>query len=124
MHDPTEGGLSAALYELAEAAAVGLRIKAETIRIFPEAAALCAELNINPLGAIASGALLICSDPAYETRICGRLRKAKIAVARIGTVVARAKGVTLVQEDHERRFPRFAVDELMRLLGSAPDRMM
>lgn len=123
MHDPTEGGLSAALYEVAEAASVGFRIDEKAIRIFPETAALCAQFGLNPLGAIASGALLICVDSACETRICRRLRKARVEVARIGTVVARSKGVTLVQAGHERRFPRFAVDELTRVLGSVPQRM-
>ena len=123
MHDPTEGGLSAALYELAEAAGVGLRIEKEAIRILPEAAALCADFRLNPFGAIASGALLICANPAYEDKMCRRLRRARIAVARIGTVVERSKGLTLVHQGRERRFPRFAVDELTRVLGLPPQRM-
>lgn len=123
MHDPTEGGLSAALYEVAEAAGVGLRIEEEAIRIFPEAATLCADFGLNPLGAIASGALLICVAPVCEARIYTRLRMAKIWVTRIGTVVARSNGVSLVQASHERLFPRFAVDELTRVLTSAPERM-
>jgi hydrogenase maturation factor len=115
MHDPTEGGLSSALYEMAEAAGVGLKIDAGAIRILPEAAQLCADFGLNPLGAIASGSLLICTDQACETRMVARLRRARIPVTRIGTVVPRRNGVTLIDKGLVRPFPRFAVDELARL---------
>jgi hydrogenase maturation factor len=85
MHDPTEGGLSSALYEMAEAAGVGLKIEADQIRILPEAAQLCAEFGLNPLGAISSGALLICTDPAFERRTGARLRRARVPWFREGT---------------------------------------
>jgi hydrogenase maturation factor len=118
MHDPTEGGLSAALYELAEAARVGLRIEAERIRIFPEAAQLCTDFGLNPLGAISSGSLLICLDPAFERRTIARLRTARIPMARIGTVVHKREGVMLMKTNHARPFPRFAVDEVAKFFQS------
>lgn len=114
MHDPTEGGLSSALYELAEAAKVGLKIEADAIRILPEAAQLCADFRLNPLGAIASGALLITIDQAFEGRTLARLRAAQIPSTRIGTVVPRRNGVTLIKDGCARPFPRFAVDELAK----------
>ena len=116
MHDPTEGGLSSALYELAEAARVGLKIEADAIRILPEAAQLCSDFELNSLGVIASGALLICVDPAYEKRTLVRMRAARIPVTRIGTVVARRNGVILIEDGRARPFPRFVVDELARFL--------
>ncbi|MEK6804892.1 MAG: AIR synthase-related protein [Nitrospirota bacterium] len=115
MHDPTEGGLSAALYELAEAAGVGLAIEAAAIPVLPEAARLCAAFDLDPLGVMASGSLLLCIDPAVEASLVRRLRRARVPVARIGTVVERSNGVTLAEGGRERRFPRFAVDELARL---------
>ena len=115
MHDPTEGGLSAALYELAEAACVGLRIGADQIRILPEAAELCRDFGLDPLGTIASGSLLICLDPGFEKRTLARLRTARIAAVRIGTVVDKHEGITLVDHHRSRPFPRFAVDEVARL---------
>jgi len=114
MHDPTEGGLSAALHEEAEAARVGLKIEGDAIRILPETAKLCADFGLNPLGTIASGALLICIDPAFERRTVARLRRARIPVARIGTVVPRRNGVTLIEKGCARPFPRFVVDEVAR----------
>jgi hydrogenase maturation factor len=122
MHDPTEGGLSSALYEMAEAAKVGLKIEAQQIRILPEAAQLCSDFGLNPLGTIASGALLICTDPAFEQRTIARLRRARIPVARIGAVVPRRNGVTLVEKGRARPFPRFTVDELARLFQQSRSR--
>ena len=122
MHDPTEGGLSSALYELAEAAGVGLKIEAGAIRILPEAAQLCADFGLNPLGAIASGSLLICADQACERRMVARLRRDRIPVVRIGTVVPKKNHVTLIEEGCARPFPRFAVDELARLFEQSRPR--
>lgn len=123
MHDPTEGGLSAALYELAEAAGVGVLVEERAIRILPEGSKLCAGFSLNPLGAIASGSLLICADPAYETAILHRLAKARIPAARIGTVVPAREGVRMVSDGRRpRQVPRFAVDEIARLLGASRGR--
>ncbi len=118
MHDPTEGGLSAALYELAEAAKVGVRIDEPAIRILPEGARLCADFGLNPLGAIASGSLLICADSRKAGAILRRLARAGIQAARIGTIVPASRGVRLVAGGRRSRpVPRFAVDEIARLLG-------
>lgn len=121
MHDPTEGGLSAALYELAEAARVGLLVEEAAIPVLPEAARLCADFGINPLGAIASGALLICAMPAREPAIRGALARAGIPLVRIGRVVPRAQGLCLVNGQGRRiSLPRFATDELARVLAAHP----
>ncbi len=120
MHDPTEGGLSAAVYELAEAAGVGVLVEERAIRILPEGAKLCADFGLNPLGAIASGSLLICADPAHETAILRRLAKARIPAARIGTVVPAREGVRMVSDGRRpRQVPRFAVDEIARMLSAS-----
>ena len=120
MHDPTEGGLSSALYEMAEAAGVGLKIEADTIRVLPEATQLCADFELNPLGVIASGALLITIDPAFEQRTLARLRTARIPAARIRIVVPRRNGVTLIEDGRARPFPQFAVDELANFFQRSP----
>ena len=65
MHDPTEGGLSSGLHELAEAAGVGVEVEAEAVPFYPETLAICAALGLDPWGVIASGSLLL-SVPAEE----------------------------------------------------------
>lgn len=120
MHDPTEGGLSAALYELAEAAQVGVQVDERAIPILPEGRRLCDDFGMNPLGAIASGALIICADPSRAQAILRRLTRSGIAATRIGTIVPARKGVTFVTDGRRvRPVPRFPVDEMTRVLNSS-----
>jgi hydrogenase maturation factor len=115
MHDPTEGGLATALWELAEAASVGLRVEAECIPLLPEGQALCALFGLDPLGTIASGALLLAVAPMDADRIGAALSRRGIACARIGQVLPPAAGVVLVEGGRDRPLPRFAQDEITRL---------
>ncbi len=63
MHDPTEGGIIGAAWEMAEASGVGFRLYAERIPVRRATAAICAALGVDPLRLIASGALLVaCAD--------------------------------------------------------------
>src|SRR5215831_9230893 len=59
MHDPTEGGLVAGLFELVAPVGLGLRVIREHIPVFPETHTICRVLALDPLKLIASGALLI-----------------------------------------------------------------
>jgi hydrogenase maturation factor len=63
MHDPTEGGLAAGLWELAIASSCSLSVERERIPILPEGQELCEALGLDPLATIASGALLLCVAP-------------------------------------------------------------
>lgn len=49
LRDPTRGGLGTALNEIAEASAVGVRIREDRIPVKPEVAALCELLGFDPL---------------------------------------------------------------------------
>jgi len=59
MHDPTEGGILSGAYEMALGSGVGLDIYTEKIPVYEETRKLCQYFNISPLGATASGSLLI-----------------------------------------------------------------
>jgi len=115
MHDPTEGGLATGLWELAEAAGVGLEVDEAAIPVLPETQVLCAQLALDPLGLIASGALLLAVAPEGATAILAALEEAGIAAARIGRVVERERGVLLRSATGERPLPCFERDEITRL---------
>ena len=115
MHDPTEGGLATGLWELAEAAGVGLVVDESAIPILPETQALCARLELDPLGLIASGTLLLAVAPMDVAPILGALEEANIATARIGVVVGQGPNVVLRNTAGERPLPRFERDEIARL---------
>ncbi|MDE2990398.1 MAG: AIR synthase-related protein [Chloroflexota bacterium] len=118
MHDPTEGGVITALHELAEAAQAGLTIDRAAIPVFPECRAVCGALGLDPLGLIASGALLVAVDPAAADHALARLQSAGIDAARIGWIVDRDAGTTLATDDAKTPLPTFARDELARYLES------
>jgi hydrogenase expression/formation protein HypE len=117
MHDPTEGGLATALWELADAAGVGLAIDAERIPILPEGRTLCAEFGLDPLGTIASGALLVACAPADAAVVLHAWAREGIDCAYIGRAVPREAGVTLTAGGEARELPLFPQDEITRLFA-------
>jgi len=115
MHDPTEGGLAMGLWELAQAADVGLLVYEERIEVLPETALLCADYGLDPLGIIASGSLLIVLAAQDSGRVVEKLEEADITAAVIGQVVAREEGLKLVSGGVMRDLPYFERDEIARL---------
>jgi hydrogenase maturation factor len=115
MHDVTEGGIATALEELGAAGGCRLRVDLDRIPVFPETRALCRLLDLNPLGLIGSGSLLICCRPAHAGRLEADLMRAGIQVARIGEVAGKGAGVQGFKRGRPARWPRFAVDEIARL---------
>jgi hydrogenase expression/formation protein HypE len=86
MHDPTEGGLSAGLNELALAADVSIAINKGRIPIYPEGETLCKFFDIDPIGTIASGALLFTSSPEFKESLETAFKKEGIPLTAIGAV--------------------------------------
>ena len=117
MHDPTEGGLSGGLVEMAAGANVGLMLDMEAIPILPECREICDALGLDPLGLIASGSLLAALPPGeVETLKCALAREG-IAVHEIGTVTQPADGLKARFGDEVRDLPTFPRDELARWFG-------
>jgi len=115
MHDPTEGGLATGLWELAQAADVGLLVHEERIEILPETTLLCADYGLDPLGIIASGSLLIVLSPQDSARVIEKLEEAGIAAAAIGKVIAKEEGLRLMAGGVVGDLPYFERDEIARL---------
>ncbi|MBI4639028.1 MAG: hydrogenase expression/formation protein [Candidatus Rokubacteria bacterium] len=115
MHDPTEGGIATALRELADAAGVGLRIDRERIVTLPEGEAVCHVFGLDPLGTIASGALLMTLEPADAAIVIHALARESIDAHFIGRVVPREEGVVLVEGNRPRAMPVFPQDEISRI---------
>lgn len=115
MHDPTEGGLAMGLYEIGEAADVGMIIDRESITIFPESIQLCQYFQLDPLGVIASGALLLCVAPEDSTQLIDALRQENIHASVIGTIREKDFGVKMRENDKLRDLPRFERDEITKV---------
>jgi len=116
-HDPTEGGLATGLHELAQAANVGMIVEKEKISIFPETDILCQNLQLDPLGLIASGALLIVVSAKNSSPILEALQGEGIRAGRIGKIWAKEKGVKLLVGGQLQDLPVFPRDEIAKLFG-------
>lgn len=118
LHDPTEGGLAGALAELCSAAGTGVEIAYETIPHVPACREVCTALGIDPLGLIASGALLIACAQDAAAGLLEAFAEAGIRAARIGRLT-RAPARMLLRDGRREPLPEFARDELARAFESA-----
>ena len=114
MHDPTEGGVAAGLFELASASRRGLVVDLDHIPIHPYTARLCDHFGLRPLGLIGSGALLLTIAPAKATSLLRALRNLRIPAACIGRVTS-GHGVEARRGGKRAPFEWSERDELTRL---------
>lgn len=117
MHDPTEGGLAGGLRELAQAADLGMNIRSEDIPISNITSQFCSALDINPLGLIASGSLLITSNAKDSENIINSLSSEGISASIIGSMHNKSRGVNLLTGETSIEMPNFPRDELARILS-------
>jgi hydrogenase expression/formation protein HypE len=114
MHDPTEGGLAAALWELAVAGDKTLLVDVTAVPVPSLAARICAAFDLDPLATIASGALLLTAAPNDVPAIITALAEAGIPCATIGRVAAGPPQVRQ-QTTPSQLLPRPKRDEIARI---------
>jgi hydrogenase maturation factor len=115
MHDPTEGGLASGLYEIAAAAGVGIFVEEDNIPVISECEKLCKRYDLDPLGLIASGALLIALKPDDTEKVIHALKNEGIPAAKIGTVTSKKDGLKMKRGDQIVAIPRFQRDEITKI---------
>lgn len=120
MHDPTEGGLAAALWELAEASGRSLLIEPTAVPIPQLSARICHAFGLNPLATIASGALLLTTPASDAPGIQHALTKNGIICVEIGSVKAGPVVVWYDNESGREQLPRPGRDEIVRVYENAP----
>ena len=118
MHDPTEGGLSTALWELAEASGRALYFDPAAVPVPPLAERICQAFGLDPLAAIASGALLFTTPAGDAPSIRRALETEGIACAEIGEVQDGPVEVWCKTAGGRARLSRPARDEIARVYES------
>ncbi len=113
LHDPTEGGLATALLELAQAAGLHVRLRRDQVPILAETSRVCDTLGLDPLGLLASGALLTAIGPEACDATCTAVRNEGLAATCIGELASDGGDVII---DTQEPLPRFERDELARFL--------
>ena len=112
MHDVSSGGIYGALYELSEAAGVGLEIDLRAIPICQETVEICEYLGLNPYYLKSGGSMLMVCDHGQE--LVRTLEKEGIHAAVIGrTTSDNAKAV--INEGEVSYLERPKADELLKV---------
>ena len=114
MHDPTEGGLATGLREVAKASELGLAVEEGSIPVLPECQIICRALGLDPLGLLASGALLITLPASEVPKLILTLETQGIAGWEIGQMLAQEEGLIMIGHEGEVLLPEFPRDELAR----------
>ena len=115
MHDPTEGGLFTALWELAEASGRTLWVDLNAVPVPPISNKICQALGIEPLAAIASGALLLTASPPEAEMIQKAWENAGITSSVIGGVEQGPVAVWEVNKEGRQLLRRPQRDEIAKL---------
>ena len=115
MHDPTEGGLFTALWELAEASGRTLWVDLYAVPVPPISNKICQALGIEPLAAIASGALLLTASPPEAEMIQKAWENAGITSSVIGGVEQGPVAVWEVNKEGRQLLRRPQRDEIAKL---------
>jgi hydrogenase maturation factor len=114
MHDPTEGGIVTALWELADASGCEIEVDlfGDESPWLPDGEALCRAFHLDPAGAIASGALLLTVEPDRLEQLLDIYHRARMPVYRLGRV---GSGNPAVRDRQRGELLRPARDEIARL---------
>lgn len=112
MHQITEGGILAALWEMADASKVGLEVQLKEMSIRQETVEICEFCHLNPYQLTSAGSVLIFTERGEE--LVQKYEDAGIKASLLGKTTANAERVILGRE--EKRFlDKPAADELLRL---------
>lgn len=119
MHDATEGGLTAALNEMAEASKVGFRIEFERIPICKEVKTLQKHFQLSEkqlLSMSSTGTILASVSPKAKEKVETTMRRNKIQANVLGIFTKDTHRI-LVRDGKEVLFPEDADDPYARILS-------
>lgn len=117
MHDPTEGGTSGGIHEIADASNVGIEVFEAKMPTHKETLKICEFFKIDPLQLISSGALLIAARQNLANKIVEKLKQNGIEAAIIGEFLKEPEKRVLVRKNgREEALVRPLSDHLWKAL--------
>jgi hydrogenase maturation factor len=119
MHDATECGIWGGLYEIAQAANLGVRVEKERIVVEDCVTEICRYFDIDPYASISEGTLIIaCKDHRAEKVVKALLRKG-IKSSIVGELINPKHGMVLVENGKERKLKHPVVDPFWQAFYNA-----
>ena len=119
LHDVTEGGLVTGLREVALASGLGVAVEQDSFPVLPECQEICQALDLDPLGLLASGAMLITLPAGEVPRLVSALAAQGIEGWEIGQMLAQEEGMVMIGLAGEVPLPQFPRDELARYFSQS-----
>ena len=108
MHDATEGGVIAAICELATASRLGADLDLKAMPISQETEEICKIFGIDPLTSLSEGSLVITCRPKKTGKLLARLQEANIRANVIGRLTTSgAVYATGIEGRRRVRYPKF-----------------
>jgi len=115
MHDPTEGGLINGVVEMAIASGKEIHVDLRQVFVYDESRQLCEEYGLDPLGVIASGALLLTVSPSDLPALERAFEASSIPARVIGEVKEGPARVLAKDEAGLRELTPLSRDEILKI---------
>jgi len=119
MHDATECGIWGGLFEIAQAANLGVRVEMEKIVVENCVPEICRYFGIDPYASISEGTLIISCRQHKAQDILRTLNKKDIKASIVGELTSPKRGMVLVRKGGEEELKHPIVDPFWRAFYEA-----
>jgi hydrogenase expression/formation protein HypE len=119
MHDATECGIWGGLFEIAQAAGLGVTIDKESIVVEDCVKDICGFFGIDPFASISEGTLILSCRPHKAQDILDALRNKEIKASIVGELTEAGKGMILIQDGKPGKLVHPVVDPFWRAFYNA-----
>ena len=119
MHDATECGIWGGLYEIAQAAGLGVRVEMESIVVEDCVPDICKYFGIDPYASISEGTLIISCREHKAGDILKALHRKGIKASIVGEFTEPRLGMVLVRGGKEEKLEHPIVDPFWRAFYQA-----
>ncbi|MBN1691352.1 MAG: AIR synthase family protein [Dehalococcoidia bacterium] len=114
MHDATECGVWGGLFEIAQAAGLGVSVEMESIVVEDCVSEICSYFGIDPYSSISEGTLIISCRPHKAQDIIEALQQKGIRASVSGELTAAERGMTLMKNGRAEKLVHPVVDPFWR----------
>lgn len=119
MHDATECGIWGGLYEIAQAAGLGVTVDMDRIVVEDCVKEICGYFGIDPYASISEGTLIISCRPHSADAIVNALAKKQIRASIAGELTPREQGFVLIRNGRKGNLVHPVVDPFWRAFFDA-----
>jgi len=119
MHDATECGIWGGLYEVAQAAGLGVRVEKEQIVVEDCITEICSYFSIDPYASISEGTLIIACRQHKAQKVVEALSQKGIKSSIVGELTEPEKGMVLITKGREEKLEHPIVDPFWRAFYDA-----